>query len=113
MEPGGQVGGEVIVWGPVLELHQHGLARLVNHSGRQILKAVPKLFQLDPGNDFVGPGVDNVVLDVTKLLPKGLGAPQILHVQLLRDVGHNYGLTSDPLFLEMGFSDQSWNIAPD
>ena len=44
-------------------------------------------------------GVDDVVTDVAKLAAERVRRPEV-HVQVLRDVGHDDGLTTNPLLLK-------------
>ena len=51
-------------------------------------------------NDSPREGVDDVVPDLAELLVEGLGAPQVGHVELVRDIRHDHGLAAAPLLLK-------------
>ena len=90
---------EVVVRRPVLQLEQHRVALVVLHPLCQVVESIPEHFERNFWDDLVRLCVDDVVADVAELPAERVRRPEV-HVQILRNVGHDHGLAANPLLLK-------------
>ena len=89
----------VILCWPVLQFQQHWPSTAVLQSAGNILEPFPEPLERLVGNSLASQSVDEVRLEVTKVLAEGPGVPEV-EVEILLAVADQDRLASSPLGLE-------------